>query len=312
MARIFISYKRTDKDIVFKIKDRIESALNERCWIDIDGIESDAQFVGVIVNAIDEAEIVLFMYSAAHSKITNYEKDWTIRELSYASDENKRIVFVNIDGSPLTRWFKFMYGQKQQVNLSSENEIRKLISDMKRWLKIKDTTTSNKKLQKNSINVPNNNSHKNKELPQSLAFEFNDKKFYMVLSPDKRYYIGNINAEENDFSWLDSTWMKVGGGALLAAGAVFMGAITFSIIAYTAFKVFKWLSETEDRSDSNNETKEKDFIVNEKICQEISEKTKYKFALPSEDELNGVDKSTHKYCIVLRIKDNPSLMKLKG
>ena len=134
MARIFISYKRADKEKVFKIKDQIESALGEKCWIDIDGIESDAQFVSVILDARDNAELVLFMYSKEHTKITNYEKDWTIRELNYSSEENKRIVFVNLDGTPLSRWFKFMYGQKQQVNGCSESDIIKLIKDLKKWL----------------------------------------------------------------------------------------------------------------------------------------------------------------------------------
>ena len=63
MDRIFISYKRDDKDVVFKIKNDIEKHVGEKCWIDLDGIESDAQFVNVIINAIDEAEIFLFMYS---------------------------------------------------------------------------------------------------------------------------------------------------------------------------------------------------------------------------------------------------------
>lgn len=40
MSRIFISYKRSDKDKVFKLKDQIESSLGEKCWIDLDGIES--------------------------------------------------------------------------------------------------------------------------------------------------------------------------------------------------------------------------------------------------------------------------------
>ena len=49
MERIFISYKRVDKDKVFRIKDQIESTIGEKCWIDIDGIESDAQFANVII-----------------------------------------------------------------------------------------------------------------------------------------------------------------------------------------------------------------------------------------------------------------------
>lgn len=142
MSRIFISYKRVDKDTVFKIKEQIESALDEKCWIDLDGIESDAQFVNVIISAIDNADIVLFMYSREHSLITDYENDWTIRELSYANDERKRIVFVNIDGSPLTKWFKFMYSQKQQVDGRSNDSLMRLKMDLKLWL---NSTLHNKK-----------------------------------------------------------------------------------------------------------------------------------------------------------------------
>ena len=39
MSRIFISYKRVDKDRVFKIKDLIEFALGEKCWKDLDGVQ---------------------------------------------------------------------------------------------------------------------------------------------------------------------------------------------------------------------------------------------------------------------------------
>ena len=92
--RIFISYKREDKDVVFKIKDDIEKHVGEKCWIDLDGIESDAQFVNVIINAIDEAEIFLFMYSKKHAEIIDFENDWTIREINYAQTEGKRIIFL--------------------------------------------------------------------------------------------------------------------------------------------------------------------------------------------------------------------------
>ena len=94
MARVFISYKRVDKEKVFKIKDQIESTLGEKCWIDLDGIESDAQFANVIINAIDDCEVVLFMYSKAHTSIKEYAEDWTIRELHYANAKGKRVVII--------------------------------------------------------------------------------------------------------------------------------------------------------------------------------------------------------------------------
>jgi len=64
---IFISYKRDDKEKVFAIRDYIEEKVGVKCWIDINGIESDAQFVNVIMNAIDKSTVFLFMYSQTHS-----------------------------------------------------------------------------------------------------------------------------------------------------------------------------------------------------------------------------------------------------
>ena len=132
--RIFISYKRVDKERVFKLKDLIEYETKVGCWIDLDGIESDDQFGLVIANAIEKAEIFLFMYSRAHSEIVDYENDWTIREINYAQAEKKRIVFVNIDGMPLTKWFKLVFGLKQQVDATSGDSVKKLIQDIKKWL----------------------------------------------------------------------------------------------------------------------------------------------------------------------------------
>lgn len=136
MARVFISYKRADKEKVFPLKDKIEATIGESCWIDMDGIESDAQFANVIMHAIDEASVFLFMYSKNHSQIDDYEKDWTVREITYAQEEKKRIVFINIDGTPLTKWFKFMFGLKQQVDASNPQAFEKLLNDICKWLGI--------------------------------------------------------------------------------------------------------------------------------------------------------------------------------
>lgn len=136
MTRIFISYKRVDKEIVFKIKKQIETELKEKCWIDIDGIESDAVFASKIINAINQCEIFLFVYSKAHGQIKDYENDWTIRELNFAQDKKKRIVFINIDGSDLTDWFRLLFGTKQHVDALSEPALNRLLEDLRRWLNI--------------------------------------------------------------------------------------------------------------------------------------------------------------------------------
>lgn len=179
MARIFISYKRVDKDKVFKIKDQIESALGEKCWIDLDGIESDAQFVNVIINAIDRAEIMLFMYSHLHTQIKDFEKDWTIRELDYANEENKRIVFVNLDESPLKGWFKFMYGKKQQVSANSEDAFDRLLLDLRKWL---DIPLTSQQVKIYDANMPLRNSVEVTEV--SSAETVNEKK--TAIMPEQK------------------------------------------------------------------------------------------------------------------------------
>ena len=135
---IFISYKRLDKDKVFPIKDFIERNTGYNCWIDLDGIESDAQFADIIIKAINNAKVFLFMYSKTHTKIENFEEDWTVREIRFAQKKEKRIVFVNLDNAPLTDRFDFMFSTKQQVAASSDVAMKKLCADIKQWLRNED------------------------------------------------------------------------------------------------------------------------------------------------------------------------------
>ena len=138
--RVFISYKRVDKDRVFAIKDFIERGLGgdvdgkNYCWIDLEGIESDAQFANVIIRAINRADVFLFMYSATHSEIVDFENDWTVKEINFANKKKKRIVFVNIDGSALSDWFELIFGTKQQVDGTDEEALQRLCNDMRKWL----------------------------------------------------------------------------------------------------------------------------------------------------------------------------------
>ena len=148
--RIFISYKRVDKTLVFKIKDQIKERSGEDCWIDVEGIESDAQFANVIIRAINNAEIFLFMYSKTHSEIVDFSKDWTIKEINFAQKKNKRIVFVNIDGSPLSDWFELMFGTMQQVDGTSQDALGRLCDDIAKWLGV--SRPVEKKIKSNSIN----------------------------------------------------------------------------------------------------------------------------------------------------------------
>ena len=93
--RIFVSYRRKDKEKVFALVEKIEREVGVKCWVDLANIETSAQFVSKICTAIERAEVVLFMHSSAHLDI-DYDNDWTIRELNYAHDERKRVVLVKV------------------------------------------------------------------------------------------------------------------------------------------------------------------------------------------------------------------------
>lgn len=138
--RIFISYKRVDKERVFAIKDGIEQATGEKCWIDLDGIESNAQFAAKIMTAIDRCDVFLFMRSKEHNGIVNLETDWTYRELNYALAKDKNIVFINLDNSPIPDWVTFIFPHKQEVDSTDPKKIDRLHSDLIEWLGIEIET----------------------------------------------------------------------------------------------------------------------------------------------------------------------------
>ena len=137
--RIFISYKRVDKDRVFAIKDGIEQAIGEKCWIDLDGIESNAQFAAKIMTAINQCDVFLFMRSKEHNKIVDLETDWTYRELNYALAKGKNIVFVNLDNSPMPDWVTFIFPHKQEVASTDLDKLARLNKDLCEWLGIGPT-----------------------------------------------------------------------------------------------------------------------------------------------------------------------------
>ena len=132
MHKIFISYSRADYDKVMILKKEIEHLIGVgSCWVDLTGIESDQQFVDVIIDAIDKSDIFLFMYSQNSDR-----SEWTRKEINYAHSEKKRIVFVNIDGSKLTDWFELIFGTKQQIDAKSSKAMKKLCSDIQKWLSV--------------------------------------------------------------------------------------------------------------------------------------------------------------------------------
>lgn len=137
MSDIFISYSRHDKEIVLPFVKSIEQKFGAVCWIDLEGIEYGSQFEDVIVDAIDDSKVVLFMLSDYSLK-----SKWTKREVLYAEDEGKRIVPIIVDGKGLRKWFKFHFGNIDYVDLNSQEQQEKLFKNLATWLGVKLPTTT--------------------------------------------------------------------------------------------------------------------------------------------------------------------------
>ena len=156
MHKIFISYSRHDKEKVFKIKDEIEGLIGtETCWIDLTGIESDKQFIDVIIDAIDQADIFLFMYSKFSDG-----SEWTRKEVEYAKSENKKIVFVKIDKVPLSKYYRFQFGGHDIIDIFDRDQKRKLMFNLQNWVKKGDILLESKSLCDDNYEIAQNKSDK--------------------------------------------------------------------------------------------------------------------------------------------------------
>lgn len=102
--QVFISYSRRDISNAVVIKQEIEDIVGCSCWMDMDGIESGSQFEDIIVSAIDNSKVVLFLLSE-----NSMNSRWTKDEIRYAYETQKKIVPINIDGSTPKGWFLFKF-----------------------------------------------------------------------------------------------------------------------------------------------------------------------------------------------------------
>ena len=117
MPRLFISYNRQDQKKVFKIKKQIESALGEKCWMDLEDIER-GDFAQQILHAIEESYIILFFYSK-----NSENSQWQRRELEFAIHNNKTIIPLLIDNIPNDSWYYHHFNKYDVVRIDENNVI---------------------------------------------------------------------------------------------------------------------------------------------------------------------------------------------
>ena len=131
---IFISYSRKDLEKVKVIKEEIEQATSAECWMDMEGISYDSpDFVDVIVKAIDNAPVFLFMLSE-HSQTSRIARG----EITLAQKKDKHISIINIDKCEMTDMFTVLYSQNNLCDYSQEIQRNKLFHEIRNWLGIED------------------------------------------------------------------------------------------------------------------------------------------------------------------------------
>jgi hypothetical protein len=131
--KVFISYSRADSAIVFPFVEKLQKAVGDVFWMDLNGIESGDQFIHQIINAINQADIVLFMHSES-----SLASEWVEKEIQYAQGKKKKIVPILVDGKPLDGWFLFQFGGNDFIDPTNEIHCKKLIENLKLWLKIEN------------------------------------------------------------------------------------------------------------------------------------------------------------------------------
>ena len=128
-AEIFISYSRKDLSKAKIIKGEIEKITSLSCWMDLDGVESGSQFEDVIISAIDNARIVVFLLSD-----NSMQSKWTKDEVRYAYETRKKIIPVNIDNCTPSGWFLFKFSGYDVINYSDSYQKQKFFDDISEWI----------------------------------------------------------------------------------------------------------------------------------------------------------------------------------
>ena len=125
---VFISYSRRDKEMVLPLVKDIEAKSHTHCWIDLQGIESGAQFEDVIIKAINQSEVVLLMVSENLSDSVYVKK-----EIEYALQKKKRVVPIFFNPSECPEWVRFKFSGYDFIDLNDKDQYNKLIRDLNDW-----------------------------------------------------------------------------------------------------------------------------------------------------------------------------------
>lgn len=124
-SKIFISYSRRDLAFAKLFVVEIEKATGIKPWVDLSGIETGEPFTDVIIQAIDNCEIFVFLISRS-----SLESPWTRQEVLYAKNCRKKIYPVVIDGVEPHGWFLFEFGRIDCIDYAVPEQREKVLANL--------------------------------------------------------------------------------------------------------------------------------------------------------------------------------------
>lgn len=107
---VFISYSSKDQEIAFEICDVIESN-NLKCWIAPRDVVGGKSYAREIIEAINDATVVLFIFSDNSNKSVHVEN-----EIDNAFNAGKTIIPFRISDSIISPELKYYLNKKHWVN----------------------------------------------------------------------------------------------------------------------------------------------------------------------------------------------------
>ncbi len=130
MAQVFVSYARSDMEIVDRVVDLLEKKEID-CWIDRKDIDGGNIWREEIVHAIRDARV--FVIFLSHNSV---KSDYVHRELAVAGHEGIRIIPVMLVNIEIPDSMKFQLAREQKiflypyVDLGVEKIIQALLTDV--------------------------------------------------------------------------------------------------------------------------------------------------------------------------------------
>lgn len=131
---IFLSYSRTDTDLMLRVKDELETA-GFRVWIDQTELDPGTHsWTSAIETAIDTCGCVVVVLSPTAKK-----SQWVREEMDYARSQDKKIFGALAKGKP-NNALPFGYSTLQYVDLTNETnfdaEMHKLVAAIAKYLEL--------------------------------------------------------------------------------------------------------------------------------------------------------------------------------